>query len=302
MMYEEENKIGDLRKASVQRLTHPLFAEKQLHADVLRLDKIHPVVSGNKWFKLKYYLEEAGDKGYKTLLTFGGAFSNHIIATAFAAKASGLECIGVIRGEQPSQLSHTLQEAAVVGMRFHFVSRKEYRQKEDPQFLQQLKELFGEIFIIPEGGAGAAGVRGAVEIADLTEKHFYTHIIAASGTGTMLQGLLRASDAGQQVIGIPVLKNENMQVIDQESGRSALMMHGYHFGGYAKHSPLLLSFMNSWWQQTGIPSDFVYTGKLFYACSLLAENNFFPKGSRLLIIHSGGLQGNRSLAGGTLFF
>ncbi len=271
--------------------------------DVLRLDLVHPVISGNKWFKLRYYLEEARRLGKKTLISFGGPYSNHILATAAAARDSGFKSIGIIRGEVPSVYSPTLKDAAGYGMELVFVPRDTYRNKTIPLPQTTLQEAF----IIPEGGYGLPGSAGAKKILEQTEYQIYTHIIAAVGTGTMLAGLSDAAFSNQSVIGISVLKN-NFSVQDEikallpAANQNFNILHDYHFGGYAKHTASLLNFMNEWYQATGIPSDFVYTGKLFYAVNDLVLSNRFSSQSRLLVIHSGGLQGNRSLSKGTLIF
>lgn len=281
------------------------FLKFHTTVDVLRLDLIHPVISGNKWFKLKYFLEEAKSLQKKCILTFGGAFSNHIIATAAACKEFGFKSIGIIRGEKPSILSRTLQDAINYGMDLFFVSREEYKQKKIPQkIFSKYKE---EIYIIPEGGYGQKGVEGVKEILQNIDSS-YTNIIAAVGTGTTLAGLIEGSYSHQKIIGISVLKNnfslekEIESLIDEENKNRMTIIHDYHFGGYAKHTNELISFMNEFYKSTSIPSDFVYTGKLFFAVNNLIYKNYFLPQSKLLIVHSGGLQGNQSLPKGTLIF
>jgi 1-aminocyclopropane-1-carboxylate deaminase len=274
--------------------------------DVLRLDLIHPVISGNKWFKLKEYIKEAKGLDKKIILTFGGAYSNHIAATAVTAKQNGLKSIGIIRGEKPTVLSPILQNAILAGMDFYFISREAYKQKAIPA------EIFdryqNDIYPINEGGYGLNGVKGAKDILHQTGSSHYTHIIAAVGTGTTLAGLIEASGNNQKIIGISVLKNnyslqqEIENLISKENQHRFALIHDYHFGGYAKHSKELIEFMNNWYRTTRIPGDFVYTGKLFFAVNDLLEKNYFPQKSRLLVIHSGGLQGNQSLPKGTLIF
>lgn len=271
---------------------------------VLRLDRLHPVISGNKWFKLRYYLEEAISLGKTHIITFGGAWSNHIIATAAACQAAGLQATGIIRGEEPAVLSSTLVQAKAFGMQLVFLPRSQYREKEI-----EAEWLTGTSYVIPEGGYGPAGARGAATITDFCPSHI-THYCCAVGTGTMMAGLINAATGHQQVVGTPVLKNnheledrvQELVTTDHTSRANWQLVHDYHFGGYAKHQPALLRFMNDFYRQTGIPSDFVYTGKLFYAIADLAEKNFFAPGSSLLLVHSGGLQGNDSLAKGTLMF
>jgi 1-aminocyclopropane-1-carboxylate deaminase len=273
-------------------------------ADVLRLDTIHPVVSGNKWFKLEKYLEEAKVQGKSILLTFGGAFSNHIVATAAAAQMEGLGSIGIIRGEEPKTLSFTLQEARSFGMELKFVSREDYDHPE--RFSGNWADE--ATYVIPAGGYGSNGARGAKEILSLCHTENYSHILCAVGTGTMLAGLVLAALPHQQVTGISSMKgNISLQeevnaLLPAEKKNCFTLLHDFHFGGFAKHGPELFSFMNDWYQRTGIPCDFVYTGKLFFALDRLSKEGYFPLNSRILVVHSGGLQGNRSLPKGTLIF
>lgn len=285
-----------LSKVTTESLSLAELTEKDCRAAVLRLDQIHPVVSGNKWFKLKYYLENAANTGAQTLLTFGGAYSNHIIATAFAAKVKGFSSIGIIRGEQPQQLSPTLQSAIDYDMQLIFLSREAFKKKEQAEEVQALLNRLTNYYLIPEGGAGPLGIKGSKEILELAANHnTYSHILCALGTGTMFAGLQQSAAPHQQVIAIPVLKG----MIDPVGTRRGAF---YHFGGYAKKTPELLSFMNNFYERTGIPTDFVYTGKLLYAFMDLLRNDFFPPGSNILLIHSGGLQGNNSLLEGTLYY
>ena len=291
----------------VEQLPLPQFTEKQLVVDVLRLDLLHPVVSGNKWFKLNKHLQLAPPD--TPLLTFGGAWSNHLVATAFAAKQTGRGSIGIIRGEQPGALSATLEEARSYGMTLDFVSRQLYAAKAQPIFLRELSHHFPGAYIIPEGGGGMPGISGSEDILHRSGMADYTHILCAIGTGTTWMGLVRAAAPTTTVVGIPVLKGiTSIADIDQESILTpdqldrARSLPGFHFGGYARHPQILLDFMNTFYRLSGIPTDIVYTGKLFYALWNLIDNHFFPAHSRLLIIHSGGLQGNRSLEPGRLLF
>lgn len=296
-------RFSDIRVDPIKNL----YQQQGVEVDVLRLDLLHPGVSGNKWFKLREYLADAKGQGKRVLLTFGGAFSNHIAATAAACKEAGFRCIGVIRGERPPTLSHTLQGAQRDGMDLYFTSREAYKTKDIPDAVweQYARE---DIYIINEGGYGLKGRQGAESILDHCPRGRYTHIVAACGTGTTLAGLVAAAAPEQTVIGIPVLKNYTSMEAEVNAllppplhSRYALI-HDYHFGGYAKHPPPLIDFMNRWYEQTGIPSDFVYTGKLFYAVDDLVQKGYFPRGSRILVVHSGGLQGNDSLSKGTLIF
>ena len=275
--------------------------------DVLRLDQLHPVVSGNKWFKLQHHLAKV--RPGSPILTFGGAWSNHLVATAFAAKERGLPAIGIIRGETPATLSATLIEAKAYDMQLEFITRQQYAEKDDPAFQQQLLQRFPSAYIIPEGGGGLPGITGSEDILRLTDTTTYTHILCAIGTGTTWLGLVRAAHPGQSIIGVPVLKGidspaavDPNELLTKEETARGQILPGYHFGGYARHPQPLLDFMNRLYADTAIPTDIVYTGKLFYAAIDSIRKQFFPTHSRLLIIHSGGLQGNRSLSSGKLDF
>jgi 1-aminocyclopropane-1-carboxylate deaminase len=292
----------NFKNISLDKLSLPLFTEKQVEVSVLRLDKIDPFISGNKWFKLRYYLEDAKKQNKKTIVTFGGAWSNHILATAAACRMNNLNSIGIIRGEEPSKLSPTLVQAKEAGMELIFISREEYQRKTIPEKLNS-----DEYYFIGEGGYGIKGAEGAATILDYCKKENYTHICCATGTGTMMAGLINGTSASTTVTGISVLKNnfnleENVKsLLTNTTGRFTIT-HGYHFGGYAKHQPELIDFMNNFYKETGVPTDFVYTGKLFFAVTDLIKEDYFLPGSRLLVIHSGGLQGNVSLGKATLIF
>ena len=292
----------NLHNITIDQLYLPLLSEKNVEADVLRLDKIHPLVSGNKWFKLRYYLEDANKQGKQTIVTYGGAWSNHIIATAAICKINKLNCIGIIRGEDANNLSPTLIEAKNLGMQLFFISREDYKNENVPD------ELKGNgYYLIPAGGYGIMGAEGAATILNFCKRENYTHICCAAGTGTMTAGLIKNSLPSNRVIAISVLKDnldieKSIELLTGDDTKGFQFIHDYHFGGYAKQKPALIDFMNEFFRQTSIPSDFVYTGKLFFAVNDLIGKNFFAPGNRLLIIHSGGLQGNVSLSKGTLIF
>lgn len=275
--------------------------------DVLRLDKIHAIISGNKWFKLRYSLLQAIDEQKRGIITAGGAYSNHIAATACACSLLGLESVGIIRGERPNRMSCTLQLAADWGMRFEFVSRTAFR---DPQKLYSIVHEFGnEFHFVEEGGKNENGVKGAKEILHLAQSKNYNYICCAIGTGTTMAGIIGAVREAQTVIGISCLKIDREQndfnPFFEEAGkghRNFSIVYDYHFGGYAKYNHELIQFMNDLYARYNIPTDFVYTGKLFFALSDLVKKSYFRSGSRILLIHSGGLQGNCSLPAGTLLF
>lgn len=299
-----DNLLAD--RVQVQQLVTNSGSDR---VDVLRLDLLHPVLSGNKWFKLKGHLHQALLSPHSAILTFGGAWSNHLVATAFAANQLGLPAVGIIRGERPPKLSATLEDAAAYGMSLVFIPREEYARKEVPEYLEELTRTYPNVYIIPEGGGGEAGILGSGEILREINGADYTHILCAVGTGTTFLGLAHASSAGQQVIGVPVLKGpDTLHALDKNNVLTPAirsrcrLLTGFHFGGYARHPQPLLDFMNRFYLETGIPTDIVYTAKLFYALEQGLSESLFPDDSRLLVIHSGGLQGNQSLPPGKLVF
>jgi 1-aminocyclopropane-1-carboxylate deaminase len=271
---------------------------------MLRLDLLHPEISGNKWFKLKYNLEAAKAAGKTHIVTFGGAWSNHIAATAAACQMAGLPCTGVIRGEAAPVLSLTLQQAQRYGMQLHFISREAYRQKEQTNW----EQLFPGSFIIPEGGHNAAGAKGCKEILPLVPYQSFTHIACAAGTGTTLAGLINSALSTQEVLGFPVLKGagylqqEVEQLLEHPVQVQWRLLHDFHQGGYARVTPELTAFINTFYRETQIPLDIIYTGKMAMGLQQLVQQGYFPTGSRILLIHTGGLQGNLSLAPGVLLF
>lgn len=295
----------DISLIDTQKIKAPWLINKQISLAILRLDKLDEIISGNKWFKLKYYVENAVNTSKTSIATFGGAWSNHIIATAYAAKEAGLRSIGIIRGEKTTDLSYTLKMALEFGMELTFVSRNDYRNKE--QLIDQFTT--DNIFWIDEGGYGKPGSLGASEILQTVNTTSYTHIIAAVGTGTMLAGLVLGCLKTQTIIGISSMKGNvslDKKVRDLIEDKSAtanfLINHNYHFDGYGKHPPQLIAFINDTFLLHNLPLDIIYTGKTFYAIKDLVEKNFFPPASKLLMIHSGGLQGNKSLPHKVLAF
>jgi 1-aminocyclopropane-1-carboxylate deaminase len=269
----------------IQKINSALFSQRGIEVSVLRLDLIHPQISGNKWFKLKYNLQEAKKQGYDTILTFGGAFSNHIHAAAIACKQFGFKSIGVIRGEETSETNSTLSDANQNGMQLHFVSREDYRRKSEPEFINELKDKFGDFYLIPESGDNELGTKGCEEILEGTNE--FDQIFCACGTCTTYKGLLASIKPHQQLTGISVLKGEG-----EMTKANANILSDYHFGGYAKHTTELVEFKNRFEIETNIPLDYVYTAKLFFAVKDLIASGKIPSASKLLIVHSGGLQGN----------
>lgn len=291
---------ADLTKMNVQKLQPLLSNNRFVEINVLRADRVHPVISGNKWFKLKFHLLAAMTEGRKGLLTFGGAYSNHIHAVSYAAKMLGWPSVIVVRGHTPKVYSPTLKDCLSFGSKLIFAGNESYREQDI--LTKRMATQHPEYYVIPEGGRSALGVEGAAEMLSPVNTSGYSHICCAVGTGTMLAGLSKTASPEVKLIGIPVLKVEENKdatilpfILQHTKNNNIQMAYGHHEGGYAKYTDKLIAFMNTVFDQYHIPLDFVYTGKLFKAVFRLAETGYFPSGSRLLLIHSGGLQGNRSL-------
>jgi len=260
-----------------------------------REDLIHPFVSGNKFRKLKYNLFKAKELNYSTLLTFGGAYSNHIAAVAFAGNEFGLKTIGVIRGEElASEIDKnpTLSFAKSCGMQFHFISRSQYREKNETHFIENLHDQFGKFYLIPEGGTNELAVKGCEEIITSNDSD-YDYICSAVGTGGTLAGLIRASNSNQNVIGFSALKGSFLtsEVKKYTAMNNFEITDEFCFGGYAKIDLQLIRFINEFKEKTGIPLDPIYTGKMMFGIMELLKNNKLKENSRILAIHTGGLQG-----------
>ncbi len=269
-----------------------------------RDDLIHPIISGNKWRKLRYNLSEAVMQDHHTVLTFGGAFSNHIAATAYACHSAGLDSIGIIRGDElkDDELNVTLRQAKQSGMELHFVSREEYRRKSEPDYLEELKAQYGRFYAIPEGGANRHGVKGCAEILPEVDEH-YDVVCCAAGTGATLAGLRISLPEGKRLLGFPALKGGDFLMDDVASlvaesrlrvtspSASLELINDYHLGGYAKMTAELLAFIEGFQQRTGIPLDPIYTGKMMFGIYDMLHKSQFSAGTTLLVIHTGGLQG-----------
>jgi len=293
-------------KSHIQNIQEKLFTECNVTVDMLRIDLLHPIVSGNKLFKIKYYIQEAREKNKNGIITLGGSYSNHLVASAYAAKQIGLSSIGIVRGERPKELSNTLSDCIIYGMELQFITREAF----DKIDLHDLAAKYPTKQIIPQGGYGLLGAKGASEILSFEGSENYSHIIAACGTGTMAAGLINSSNSNQKIILVSVLKN-NFSIIDEIrklvtpdklDKNKFNMLFNYHHGGYAKKDTSLLETMKNFYEMHQIKTDFVYTGKMISAFYDSMKNNFFLPGSRILLIHSGGLQGNRSLTNNELSF
>ena len=278
-----------------QKIALPLLEKKNVELYIKREDLIHPKISGNKYRKLKYNLLKAQELKYDTLLTFGGAYSNHIAATAYAGQLNKMQTIGVIRGEEVSDLwtsNPTLSAAHKQGMKFKFVSRTDYRKKETAEFLSRLKKEFGDFYMIPEGGTNHLAVKGCEEI--LTSRDAVYDVICCSvGTGGTIAGIINSAAPNQHVLGFPALKGDFLKkdICKFVENGNWDLCSDYHFGGYARVDESLISFINEMSENTGIPFDPVYTGKMMYGVlDMIAKDKFKP-GTKILAIHTGGLQG-----------
>ncbi len=266
---------------------------------IRREDLIHPFVSGNKFRKLKYNLQQAKKENQTTLLTFGGAFSNHIAATAYAGKENGFETIGVIRGEElASKINEnpTLKFAQDCGMKFVFVTRESYRLKASKNFISELKNNLGSFYLIPEGGTNELAVKGCEEILS-KEDNFYDFICCAIGTGGTISGLINSSFSHQKVLGFPSLKGDFLKEDIRKFAKNNNwdLISSYHFGGYGKVSEELIKFINTFYKKNAIPLDPIYTGKMVFGVIDLIAKNYFPENSKILLIHTGGIQGIKGI-------
>lgn len=262
---------------------------------IKREDLIHPFVSGNKFRKLKYNLLQAKAENQSCLLTFGGAFSNHIAAVAYAGKEHGFQTIGIIRGEELGtkiESNPTLNFAQECGMQLEFISRENYRLKTEAFFLEQLGKKYGSFYLVPEGGTNALAIQGCEEILT-NEDAFFDYIGCAIGTGGTISGIINSALPYQKILGFPALKGDFLQdeICNFVQNENWELITDYHFGGYGKVNAELIDFINWFFEQTQIPLDPVYTGKMVFGIVDLIKRNYFPENAKILVIHTGGLQG-----------
>ena len=284
------------RETPVIELKTPFSKEQEISITVKREDLNHPTVSGNKWWKLKYNLEQALKGKYNTVLTFGGAYSNHIYATAAAAKECGLRSIGVIRGEKVKPLNPTLTFAESMGMHLHYVTREMYKTKNNPEFIQSLEDEFGQFYLIPEGGTNALAIQGCEEWASqLIDQIDFDYLCLPVGTGGTMAGMVNIIRS-KKIIGFSSLKggsfltDEIFRWINQ-TGNNWEIETRYHFGGYGKVNEELIRFIKSFEAEHQIPLDPIYTAKMMYGIIDRIKKNNFKKGAKILVLHTGGLQG-----------
>ena len=266
---------------------------------IKREDLLHPFVSGNKFRKLKYNILEAQERQEKQLLTFGGAFSNHIAAVAYAGYENGFKTIGIIRGDELQDqmvLNPTLQFAKQCGMQFEFVSRAEYQLKNEPQNLAKRINKWGSFYTIPEGGTNELAIKGCEEILNRKD-HYFDYICCSVGTGGTISGLINSIVPHQKVLGFPALKGDFLkaEICNFVTNKNWELQTDYHFGGYGKVNDTLVQFINTFYYDFHVPLDPIYTGKMVYGVLDLIEKNYFPVNSKILMIHTGGLQGIKGM-------
>lgn len=294
-------------RVPLQRAEFKPFTEAGIEVLIRRDDMVDADLSGNKFYKLFFNLRVAHEQGFTRLVSFGGAYSNHLHALAAAGSRYGFNTLGVVRGERPAQLSPTLRDAEAWGMQLVFISRAQYQHKDEPDLLAAIKSRYGNCYFIPEGGGNLTGARGMQVLGHAIEHQLqgdYTAACVAVGTGTSLAGLAAGIGQNKPAIGLSVLKGEGglgesisttyRQLKDSHSADNWRLISGFHAGGYGKKHP---DYLTQFWQEferaCGIPLDPIYTVKLFWGISLLAQQGYWPRGSRIVALHSGGLQGRR---------
>lgn len=278
-----------------QQINSDVFKSKKINLFIKRIDLIHPFVSGNKYYKLKYNFTELLKQKKDKILTFGGAYSNHISATSYYAKKNNIKSIGIIRGEKQLKLNHTLTFAQNQGMKLHYVSREDYRHKHKLNLINKLKKKFGDFYLLPEGGSNILAVKGSKEILNNDNCNY---ICCSVGTGATIAGIMESSKKHQKIVGFPALKSyiDLQNNIKMWSSRNNIKLeYGYVGNGYAKINNDLIKFINKFYYDYNIPLDAIYNGKMMMGIFDLASKNYFEEGSNILAIHTGGLQGNRGI-------
>ena len=280
-----------------QKITYDL--PNGISLEIKREDLLHPFISGNKFRKMKYNLLQAKAENQHTLLTFGGAYSNHIAAVAYAGKEQEFKTIGIIRGDELGdkiEENPTLKFAQECGMQFEFVTREAYRHKTEPDFIANLQQKFGSFYLVPEGGTNEYAIKGCEEI--LTEEDIkFDYVCCAVGTGGTISGIINSALPNQKLLGFPALKGDFLkdEICKFATSKNWELVTDYHFGGYGKVNEELIQFINQFYRQTQVPLDPVYTGKMFFGVIDLIQKNYFPDNSKILLIHTGGLQGIKGM-------
>ncbi len=291
--------------STLQDLHHPLFIQHNVKVQIKRDDLIHPIISGNKWRKLKYNLAYVKQhQNMSGVLSFGGSYSNHIHALAYACYQQNIPCIGIIRGEQNNERNFTLTWAHHWGMTLHFVDRKTYRRRHDVDYLAQLQQKYPNYFIVPEGGSNKLAIPGVAEvIKELNQQTEFDTLMTPVGSGGTLAGLItgdqQSNDNKHKLLGIAVLKGADYLINDVESLLSTLakkhnnwqVLTNFHYGGYAKFSPENARRIIAFNRLTGVGFEPVYSGKMVLALLDLLEQDYFKAGERIVLLHTGGMQG-----------
>ncbi len=283
-----------------QQITLPFLEEFGVELWIKREDKIHKQISGNKFRKLKYNIKEAQKLNKKNILTYGGAYSNHILAVAASGNLNGLKTIGIIRGEELGKnldktlsTNSTLAQAKEYGMKFEFVTREAYRNKNTNEFIDGLKQKFGDFYLVPEGGTNQLAIKGCEEILTIQDKKF-DYICVAVGTGGTISGLINSIQNHQKILGFPALKGDflkkDIEGLIRKQNKWSLI-NEYHFGGYGKFNTDLIRFINEFKEKTKVLLDPIYTGKMIFGLVDLIKKGKFQKGTKILAIHTGGIQG-----------
>ena len=280
-------------KIESHQIFNSLYKDTNIKVFIKRLDLIESDIAGNKYFKLKHNIKEVISKGYKKIVTFGGAFSNHILASSIIAKNNNLLSVGIIRGEEHHPLNSTLKKAALNGMKLVYISRSEYKLKESKKFIENIYGLYGDCYIIPEGGTNDLAIKGTGDI--ITDDDDYNYICCSVGTGGTIAGIINASNSNQRVLGFPAIKgfeklNDNINLWTNKDNWT--LIDKYSFGGYARFNNDLINFIKDFYLNHNIPLDMIYTAKMIYGVNDLIRNNKINSNSSVLLIHTGGLQGN----------
>lgn len=287
--------------SELKTLDHPLFQQHQLSVQIKRDDLIDPIVSGNKWRKLKYNLRHVKAKGYQGIISFGGAYSNHIHALAYACFQHNINAIGIIRGEDHYAENFTLSQAIKWRMNLHFVDRMTYRQRNNPEYLQYLAKQYPDHFIIPEGGSNALALEGVAEVCDeLNQQTQYDTLITPVGSAGTISGLICGDKNHHEILGIAVLKQQGylenevkdlLKMSDNKSADNWKILNNYHDGGYAKFTQQNLKQLQDFSAKTGVPFEPIYSGKMVLALLDLIRTGYFKPHHRIVLLHTGGLQG-----------
>lgn len=283
----------------LERVDDAHLSQHDIELWIKRDDQLHPIISGNKWRKLKYLVNHALELNAHTLISMGGAYSNHLHALGFVGKMLGLQTVGYVRGERPSTLTPTLQDLQDWGMDLRFISRSDYRQLRHYQHWQALPDLKARQYWLPEGGAQPLALQGVAEMIHEIDRP-YDWLCVPCGTGTSLAGMIQAAPKTVQLLGFAALNHAEFLRTDIAKLIANPFYNwqvnlDYHFGGFAKTTPTLLQFMTTFQQRTGIPLEPIYTGKMLYGIYDLIAKHYFPLGTKIIAIHTGGLQGNRGL-------